>query len=284
MSEPEFVLAVDLDGTLLAENDRMHPADIAFLKHNPAIQLIIATGRPLSGVRRALELNHLIQPGQPCPYPLVLNNGAMQMLPGERLHQHIAFMSEVRAALAKIAGKHPEATFLFQGAYETWRVGQTRDGDVSIATYGYDPINTTAAEVAQLSFSKAMCLSLQRSILEVIEQEFNQSPVSGNFSLNDVYEVTPLGVDKAFGIERLLPALGLMDYPLVVAGDGENDVSMFATADYSFAPLNAHTHIRQIADVVFDRRPYGLLAPIMQMVEERALQGRTLREAAATPG
>jgi HAD superfamily hydrolase (TIGR01484 family) len=275
MTRPEFVLAVDLDGTLLAENDRIHPADLEFLLNNPPVQVIIATGRPWTGIRRVIELNGIAAADQTSRFPLVINNGAMQLLPGDKLHQHNAFVAEVRRGLAELAGDHPEATFIFQGAYDSWRIGHTHDGDLGVAAYGYQPLDTTPADAERLPFSKVLCISRDRPLLDAIARDMAQFPVSGNYSLNDIYEVTPRGVDKAFGIERLLPALGLMDYPLVVAGDGENDESMFAIADCSFAPLNATDRIRQMADVVFDRRPRGLLRPIYEMVMERAMQGRS---------
>src|SRR5690606_28223099 len=122
----------------------------------------------------------------------------------------------------------------------TLQIGTTEDGDRGIAAYGFEPTPGTLQEIVSLEFSKAICLSRQRSILEAVAFELEKEPLNGNFSLEDVYEFTPQGVDKAFGIQQVLREMGLTGLPVAVVGDGQNDVSMFAMADYSFAPLNGH--------------------------------------------
>lgn len=271
MNKKEAVLVMDMDGTLLGENDRIHPEDIAILKnkdHLP-VQFMIATGRSLSGARRALELNLLVRPDRPSSFPMALHNGGLQYLPGEVLFQSVTFPHDVRVSLACIAAVHAEATFLFQGNEKALRIGNTEDGDRGIADYGFEVVHATPQEVARFEFSKVLCLSRQRSIVEPIKLEFEQFRPNGNYGLGDGYEITPQGVDKAFGIRQLLKKMGLTGLPVIVAGDGQNDVSMFKMADYAFTPLNGHESIRALADVVFDKRPHGLLRPMLEKVFER---------------
>jgi hydroxymethylpyrimidine pyrophosphatase-like HAD family hydrolase len=55
----------------------------------------------------------------------------------------------------------------------------------------------------------------------------------------------------------------------VVAGDGENDLTLFEMATLSFAPLDSPPAIRTRADRVLDVRKEGLLAPILEEIGRR---------------
>ncbi|MCK5642315.1 MAG: HAD hydrolase family protein [Gammaproteobacteria bacterium] len=51
---------------------------------------------------------------------------------------------------------------------------------------------------------------------------------------------------------------------LFIAGDGENDLPLFDTAQYSFAPANSPEPVRVDADDIIDTSIRGLLTPILE--------------------
>ena len=63
-------------------------------------------------------------------------------------------------------------------------------------------------------------------------------------------EMMPLGVDKAYGISKLLGRLGFSRNQMVCCGDGFNDLSMIEYAGLGVAMGNAHEDIRAKADYV----------------------------------
>ncbi|HET6398932.1 MAG TPA: HAD hydrolase family protein, partial [Candidatus Thermoplasmatota archaeon] len=66
----------------------------------------------------------------------------------------------------------------------------------------------------------------------------------------DRIDVTPPGVDKAFGLRQVLGTLGLQQPPWVVAiGDSTNDVPFFAAADLAVAVANAVPQLLEHADL-----------------------------------
>ncbi len=63
-------------------------------------------------------------------------------------------------------------------------------------------------------------------------------------------EMMPLGVDKAYGLSRLLQRLGLRRSQMICCGDGFNDISMLQYAGLGVAMANAADQVRASADYV----------------------------------
>lgn len=63
-------------------------------------------------------------------------------------------------------------------------------------------------------------------------------------------DVTPAGVDKAFGVRTLLDRLGLGTGDLVAIGDSWNDLPMLALAGIAACPANAVAEVKEVADYV----------------------------------
>jgi Cof subfamily protein (haloacid dehalogenase superfamily) len=265
MQAEKIVLAVDLDGTLVAGDDNIiHPKDVEKLKAGLPFPLVLATGRSLASTRYPFEKNGLLN-GKPLPYPLVLNNGGLLYAPYEDPRARFPFPPEVAEVLIRIASGYKDATFLLQGIPEVYQLGETESGLRAIYKYGYKPLKYRP-ELAGAPLTKLMVLSDRRQDLDAMAAAFAHLPIEGNYSLNDIYELTPRGVNKGSGLKKLLDMLGWQDARLVVAGDGENDACMFSLADLSFAPVTGREAIREMADNVIDPRPNGLLAPILERI------------------
>jgi len=265
MRNGKIVLAVDLDGTLLIDSDnRIHPCDIERLRAGLPFPLILATGRSLASTRYPFEKNGLLD-DKPLPYSLVLNNGGLLYAPNEVEVKRYPFPEDVAAELIRVASAQKNTTFLIQGIPEVFQLGETEGGVRAMHKYGYFP-RKFSAEQTGMAITKIMVLSDHKQELDAMAAAFAHLPVEGNYSLEDIYEIAPLGVNKGQGLTTLLELLGWNDVELVVAGDGDNDAGMFAVADYSFAPLTGRDIIREMADTVIDPRPDGLLKPILKRI------------------
>jgi Cof subfamily protein (haloacid dehalogenase superfamily) len=263
MAKDQIVLAVDLDGTLVCDNDnRIHPQDIALLRAGLPIRLILATGRSLMGARMPFEKSGLID-RQPLQYPLVLNNGGLLCAVNQRVVAHFPFEQAVTDELIRVAFEHPELTFLLQGQTEVYQINSTESGMRAVNSYGFIP-SLFQPENRTMPISKLMALSDRKPDLEKVAAAFARLPLVGNYSRHDIYEVVPPGINKGEGLKKLLAILGLEDAILAVAGDGDNDACMIELADKSFAPLNGQDFIREMSDYVIDPRPHGLFAPILE--------------------
>ncbi len=265
MAKEQIVLAVDLDGTLVFDNDNgFHPKDTALLKAGLPVELILATGRSLMGARVPFQKNGLID-GQPLAYPLVLNNGGLLCAANEQPVAHFPFPQAVTDELVQIASTLSEATFLLQGMSEVFQINETEAGLRALRGYGFSP-SRFQPENRLVPISKLMALSDRKEDLDSVAAAFAHLPIEGNYSLHDIYEVAPAGVNKGGGLKKLLSILGLEMATLVVAGDGDNDAGMFAMADMSFAPITGRDFILDMADSLIDPRPRGLLTPILEQI------------------
>lgn len=63
-------------------------------------------------------------------------------------------------------------------------------------------------------------------------------------------EMMPLGIDKAYGLEKLLQRLGYAKEEMICCGDGFNDISMIEYAGMGVAMANASEAVRESADYV----------------------------------
>ena len=81
-------------------------------------------------------------------------------------------------------------------------------------------------------------------------------------------EVLPLGYSKGKTLQKLMDQKGWKPEDVVAFGDGENDVSMFDVAEYSFAMENAKSFIKEKAKfVTCSNNEDGIVAGI-EKVEE----------------
>ncbi len=63
-------------------------------------------------------------------------------------------------------------------------------------------------------------------------------------------EMMPLGVDKAYGVSRLLQRIGYSRSQMVCCGDGFNDLPMIEYAGMGVAMANAPDELKEKADYV----------------------------------
>ena len=63
-------------------------------------------------------------------------------------------------------------------------------------------------------------------------------------------EMMPLGIDKAYGLSRLLDRLGYSRKQMICCGDGFNDISMIKYASVGVAMANASEEVRAEADYI----------------------------------
>jgi hydroxymethylpyrimidine pyrophosphatase-like HAD family hydrolase len=108
------VLCFDLDGTLLDKEQRIHPADAAFLQSSQRAWLVPTTRRPLHSVKRTF-FRHRLFPSAPLPFPLVLQNGAVLYGPSEKVLEHQVFEEGIQGALIDLFKTMPFLTFYLIG-------------------------------------------------------------------------------------------------------------------------------------------------------------------------
>src|SRR5574341_517107 len=162
------IICFDLDGTLINAQGVIHPTDVQILATYRDNLLIPATGRSIDSVRHIFAKNGLF-PGQPLPFPLVLQNGAVLYAGGERLLAHFEFEESVQAQLIQILLGFPQAGVLFFSL--NWFYSLNDNG---LANEAIQSLDFRAQSFTELSrahrFSKAMCFADDVEVLRAIRE------------------------------------------------------------------------------------------------------------------
>ncbi len=176
---------------------------------------------------------------------------------------HHPFAPQLAARLMDTACRHAGVSIILQGVHQDWLVDFNEQGIQMAARYGFRPEMLQPTDPLPV-FNKMLFISDQPALLSQIATDLESAPLERNFSLSDLFEVTPLQINKASGLQAMVTALRLVDAPLVAVGDGHNDVAMLDLADLACVPDNGHAYLKKNAQLVFDRAPHGVLQPVLQ--------------------
>lgn len=265
-TKKQALLCVDVDGTLINAEERIHPQDITLLQDFPeGIQLILTTGRSLDGAKSVLCQNGLFE-GQPLPLPGVFMNGGAAYLPEEVICTKHFFAHQTLKTLVDLAKNNPKSAFTFFSLEKVYLVNPNPFARHISQLHFLDAIEVNPGEVPK-ELIKLMILDQGPKALKEIQKQTVAIDIESAFSLPYALEVNPPGINKANTLQSLLKAMGLGGLPVFTVGDGENDLSMFARSKKSFAPASAHPAVLEQADDVIEREKDGLLRPILDQLK-----------------
>lgn len=261
MAKP--VLCFDFDGTLVDSEGVIHPRDVALLRQNEWAHFLPATGRPLSAVRRAFARNGL--PWESIPFPLILQNGAVVYLPNEELFVLTPFHEAEQEPLLEACRRRPRVCSVLFGTENLEMLHPNPEGEKMIKRFDLEVRPFDSAAPRQ-TYTKITFVSDSEEEIGALAEELNAFAVEASFSLPTVFEITREGVDKGQMLGRLLDTLGLENVPLVVAGDGENDLPLFPLADMTLCPAGAPESVCAASDGIIDVSATGILTPMLAAV------------------
>ncbi|MBU8807720.1 Cof-type HAD-IIB family hydrolase [Mycolicibacterium goodii] len=248
------LIATDVDGTLLDEDERVTPRTRAAVRAAVAAgtTFVLATGRPPRWIQPVVD-------GLGMAPMAVCANGAVIYDPStDRIISAHTLSPEVLAELADIA------TTVIPGAgLAVERVGRSAHDAATpqfVSSPGYEhawlnPDNTEvsiedllSAPAVKLLIRKAGAQSADMAA-ELIKHIGTQGDITYSTN-NGLIEVVPAGISKATGIAELAGPLGFTDADIVAFGDMPNDVPMLSWAGRGVAMGNAHPEAKAAADEV----------------------------------
>lgn len=254
MPEPRYLLAVDMDGTLLRDDKTIAPEDLAAVRAAPAhgIAVTIATGRLTTGalpVARELGLT----------VPLVCADGAVLVDPllGTLLHRRSILAERASHAVEALLG-HGLVPYVFladsihcepsgeqhRSVVETWTPNlfvhrsltsavPWREAECVAMTLGLGSEDVVLRASAHLQGAHV-------GELDTVHFNLFGTPVWAVRSL-------PGGCDKGQMLSQLATQLGLPRARVVAVGDWLNDLGMFGFAGRSFAMGHAPAIVQSAA-------------------------------------
>ncbi len=259
---PDFLLALDIDGTLVRHDGAVSPrvrAAVRALRELGA-NIVLATGRSVTGalpVTAELE----IETGW-----LVTSNGAVcarldPALPGgHKVTDVVTFDPE--PALRLLRGYLPDGLFAVEQAGQGFLVSHPfPDGELASPVTVVDFETLCEAPASRVTVRD---LSLGSADFRELVRRSGLAGVTYAIGWTGWLDLTPPGVTKASGLEILRERLEVPAGASVAVGDGHNDVEMLRWAGVGVAMGGSDSLTVAAADALTAHVDDDGLAPILE--------------------
>lgn len=272
MKQKIKMIAFDCDGTLLNDKKEMtaHTRNVLLRAMEQGIEVLAATGRPLTGVPK--EVTAL--PG--IRYALTSNGARIVDLK----EQKVIYESTMPIHTAK------QILDLFS-QYDTYRevfidgVGYSMASELekaeeyvilpSMARYLkecrigvqdlYEKLEKEKKQVDKVHALFKNISEKEKAFLQI--KEIPNITATGAMENN--IEVNALGVNKGIGLLKLGELLGIKREEIMACGDGMNDLEMIREAGLGVAMANAVQEVKDAADFVTDSNEKDGVAKAIEM-------------------
>ena len=175
------LICFDLDGTLLDENEMIHPNDVELLSSKNASNFIVSTGRALPSIKGVFNLNGLFT-REKIPFPILSQNGAVLYGPGEHLLEFNAFDAETKNQLLIHIGKFSDIPFFLFGENEVFLLNPNQQAFEYASIWFYPLKNIKDTRYPPVS--KMMALSWNKERLDEIINFIQDIEIEFFFSLD----------------------------------------------------------------------------------------------------
>jgi len=247
MKRPAIRLVVlDLDGTLLTSDSRLHPATVRTLQQvqSAGIQLALASGRTYNATRMIAEQMGL-------NLPLVAYNGALVAWPGkaEPLQKKPLPLPEARQFL-----REAESLGCYIKVYVDDHLcvqAATEETIRFAAVHRVAFSETGVGKLADITAAPLKIVLIDERIDQLCEQLRNwQSAFTFIRDAADELEIVGKGVNKKAGVAELCRVMGIGWRQVMAIGNEANDLELVQAAGVGVAMGNASERLKQAADLV----------------------------------
>ena len=261
------MLVTDLDNTLLDEDKKASPEDIAAIRRltEAGYLFTFATGRgPGSTARYFSELGANV--------PAIIFNGARIM---EFASDRMLFNATLKREPAIRAIKHAKAMGLSTIAFgaescltekaDYWKsyYEKATGADCLLVE---DLAEHSAALPSGMELTKLILFSGPERRDEIVEEfgkafpEFHTVGTTPNYT-----EILPFGISKGFALEKLARYLGVELGSIVAVGDAPNDIEMIKCSGLGAAVANADAVVKACADIIVKQVGKGGIAELISI-------------------
>ena len=246
------LLVLDLDGTLTNSQKEITPYTRSVLTEvqQQGIRIVLASGRPLEGVRPLAEELCLTQYSG---YIMAFNGGLIVECETNR-HLCETFLnpSSYPRLYEKCRGK--------DFAILTYLDGHIASEDINNrfvkenAMRNRMPLLQLDNLLQQITFPEPKWLivgdadklsKLEKELQTLFHNEFNIYRSEPYF-----LEIMPPGIEKANGLKFITDCLGIQAKDILACGDSYNDISMLRYAGLGIAMANADKEVKEVADYI----------------------------------
>lgn len=245
------LIAVDMDGTLLSEDKSISQATRAAVAKLKAMgkRVVLATGRPLSGIHRYIDQLGLLEDGD---YVVTYNGALVQSTKDAKVLLNKPLNLEAYQELYALSLKldvHIHA--LTENSVLTPLMNPYTDIESSI---NHIPaVEIPLAEVSEdTHIVKVMFVDAPEKLDAILVQlpEWVTKKYTILRSAPIFLEFLHPQVDKGVGVRAVAEALGLNQNQVICVGDAHNDLAMIQYAHLGVAMGNATESLKAAADYI----------------------------------
>lgn len=246
------LVAIDIDGTLLNSQHEITPEVFQAIQDakKAGVKIVIATGRPISGVRAILDQLNLTEAGD---YVITFNGGLVQdAATGEDIVKDtLSYDDYLDIELAARKLNLPMHASTKEGMYTANRnIGKYTVYEAMLVS---SPVfYRTSEEMVGKEIIKAMMVDeperLDKALETIPAAFFDRFTIakSAPFYL----EFTPKQANKGLAIIALAQTLGLTMDQTMAIGDQENDRSMLEVVGNPVVMENGNSELKKIAKYI----------------------------------
>ncbi len=272
MNKPEVLhgirlVVMDLDGTILDHEKRIHPSVLRTVHHLQRIGVAstIATGR---GYASAAEYARALG----VKIPLIALDGTLVRGEDRIVFEMPLSRTAIQAIQETVTSVDAPMFVVFYTADEALVPLSTRE-DIDLSRWGARPEPATWTELLHGRPLRCFVVA-DREVLEEIREKIlaQTSDVVAWIYPSEVYgyyylDIRPAQANKALGVRVLREALGIRKEEVMVVGDFYNDVEMFQEAGFRVAVANAVPELKALADYITQRdHTEGGAAEALQLI------------------
>ncbi len=226
--EERWLIAIDIDGTLVHDDGYLSPAVVEQVKRVRDLghHIVVATGRSAANaipVIQQLGFEH---------GPAVASNGAVRMKvdpshPRGYLQEEVITFDPTEV-LGKLIEALPDAHFAVEDADGSYRFHK----HFPKYALGDENIETPLEHLMGSPVSRVVVLSPGHDVVDFLDkvESIGLQSVSYAIGYTAWLDIAPKGITKASALEKIRQNLGVHESKLIAIGDGRNDIDMLQWA------------------------------------------------------
>ncbi len=264
MDFSKVIFMTDLDGTLLTDDKKILPQDMAAIRRftEGGGLFTVATGRGCGMSRGIVSALGIDIPA------VVFNGAAVYDFKAERFVWQCEIGSHAREYVRRLSERFPDLGIevLHEQTIYTPFINRTELDHLSLE--GLAPHPCTIEELPQSGWLKVL-LAHEPKRMDEIEAYIRASDMQQAQWVRSApvyFECLPEGVDKSMGFRKLIDILGAGERFSVASGDYMNDLAMIQKADLGVAVSSAQEEVKAAADLVVCDNNSGAIAEIIDYI------------------
>lgn len=248
------LIAIDLDGTLLADNKTIPAENLKAIEKAQAAgyQIVIATGRSVNGVRRFIDQMNFDPDNL-----LLLNNGAsIHKMDDDYsvLIEHHLDLDQLQAAYRLVAHSHLPVQLVALDLDNFYLISD--EPALDIVQKDADTLATpvTAIDKSEYLSNTGILKTLvfgEPDVLDEFEAYARQVDWFDHLTIvrsqPPIIELLLPGINKAYALKELCHQQGIAMNRVMAIGDEMNDIEMLAEVGYSVAMGQASQPVKEVA-------------------------------------